>query len=150
MVVIESVQRDFDAARSRVRDVWGEWVERHLHFARGFTLLASTRDDLAGVLSLRLSDDSALQEGFIDVLDVRPAFRRRGIGRSLVMRSATQCRELGAVSLRAWSSSEKLAVLALWRDLGFDMTLGTIRSDRTGELVAGYHVTAPLRKLLGH
>lgn len=139
--MIDRVQDDFDRVRARVREAWTPWIERHLHFEDGFTLLARIDGNLAGVLSLRFREES---EGFIDILDVLAPFRRRGVARALVTRCAGLCRARGADSVAAWSSSEKSPVLALWRDMGFAMEAGTITSARTGERVDGYFVSLAL------
>ena len=59
-------------------------------------------------------------EAEILTLAVRPAARRRGLGRTLVQAAATDAREAGAESLFLEVAADNAAALALYADCGFE------------------------------
>ena len=94
-----------------------------IHLDDGFTIVAMNGDEPIAVISIcwGMLPEPMLQtrEGFIDLIDVDPEFRRQGIARKLIELAAARAVDAGACQLRAWTSSERPAALALWRGLGF-------------------------------
>jgi GNAT superfamily N-acetyltransferase len=131
---------------------WSETVARHLHFSGGFTFLAVSRNVLAGVISVFWDELppplTGTLEGYIDIIEVRPGYRRRGIAARLVELAARRAREEGAYQLRAWSSEDKLEALYMWRRLlGFGLCPAATYPH--GEEVRGYFVTRVLEQRPG-
>ena len=60
-----------------------------------------------------------VEEAFIDIIEVQPEYRRRGIGTALVEHAITGARANGAVQIRAWSEEIRTEALLLWNKLGF-------------------------------
>ena len=129
--------------KPRVVDEWGPKVERHLHFSNGFTLIALHQQLSIGVISVywrELPDPlPTTLEGYINILEVRPAYRKRGIARQLINLSFQQARERKAYQLRAWSSDDKIEAIPMWKQLGFGLCPATTYPG--DQAVQGYFVT---------
>lgn len=104
---------------------WGEKAAQHLHFSNGFTIAAVHQERTVGLISTYWrqlpSPLSATTEGYIDILEVIPAFRRHGIAKQLVELSMQRVFDQHAYQVRAWSSEDKLEALPMWRKLGFGL-----------------------------
>lgn len=103
---------------------WSEMAARHMHIADGFSLLAMEQETAVGLIAVQWRDlpppyPPAMLEGFVDIIEVRPAFRRQGIATALIERAAERARAQGAYQLRAWSSNDKTEALLMWKSLGF-------------------------------
>src|SRR5262245_46579694 len=69
--------------RAHISRWWGEVAARHMHFTDGFSLLAMDDDTPVGLIAVqwRVLPPPFLPdtvEGFIDIIEIRPEFRRRG------------------------------------------------------------------------
>lgn len=62
---------------------------------------------------------SMLQEVFIDLIEVQPAYQRQGIGTTLVERVIEWTKEAQVAQVRAWSEAIRHEALMLWNKLGF-------------------------------
>jgi GNAT superfamily N-acetyltransferase len=82
----------------------------------GRLLLAEQEGQLAGVACLRKIKPGV---GEIKRMYVRPAFRRKGIGRALAQRLISEARSIGYASVRLDSTRFMRAAHALYRSLGF-------------------------------
>jgi GNAT superfamily N-acetyltransferase len=124
---IESLQfLDIDEAwRQRFAVELGEKAAQHLHFSDGFTISTLSQGRIVGFISAYFrhlpSPLSSLEEGYIDILEVIPSFRRQGIATELIGLATQRIASRGACQVRAWSSQDKLEVLPLWRKLGFGL-----------------------------
>ncbi|MDP3047120.1 MAG: GNAT family N-acetyltransferase, partial [Chloroflexota bacterium] len=107
---IEYLQVD-KSWKNRISNEWNEKVERHLHLSNGFTLLAICRQLSIGIISVYWRELPkplpCTIEGYINILEVRPEFRKRGIARCLIDLSAQRACEHNAYQLRSWSSEDK-------------------------------------------
>jgi ribosomal protein S18 acetylase RimI-like enzyme len=125
---------------------WGENAARHLHFEDGFCLAALASQRLIGYLSaywksLPAPLDSDC-EAYIDILEVDPAFKRRGIASRLINLAAGRAAEHGALQLRSWSSLDKHEAILMWRRLGFGICPAATYPQ--GQEVRGFFVTLQL------
>jgi GNAT superfamily N-acetyltransferase len=115
--------------KSRIAQEWNEKVERHLHFSDGFTIIALHKNVSIGLVSLHWRELPAplpsTLEGYINILEVRPAYRKRGIARELIRLSIEKAREYKAYQLRAWSSNDKVEAIPMWKQLGFGLCPAT-------------------------
>lgn len=123
------------------------WVrEAWLHVEGGFTLVACEDENIAGFISIRWRELPAplqgIQEGFIDIIEVDGAFRRRGVARELIDLSERKCRERGACQISAWSSEDKTEAIPMWHSLGFGLCPATDHPG--GTPVRGYFVAKRL------
>jgi len=68
----------------------------------------------------RLSEPlGALEEVFIEILEVLPEHRRQGIGTALLERVIALAKETQAAQVKSWSEEIRTEALALWNKLGF-------------------------------
>ena len=127
----------------RIRREWGEVAARHMHLDDGFSIVALAGDEPVGLIGVvwRVLPPPLppTEEAFIDIIEVRADFRRRGIAAQLIAMSVERARERGAYQLRAWSSEDKLEAIPMWRALGFGLCPATIYP--RSEEVKGYFVT---------
>ena len=107
---IQYVNAD-EKIREQVLNEWGELQARHMHFDDGFSIVALLDSTLVGLISVawRMLPPPLpeIREGFIDIIEVKDDFRRRGIARRLVDLSLEQAKAGGVYQMRAWSSSDK-------------------------------------------
>lgn len=131
------------ALRGRIRWEWGETAARHMHTDDGFSIVATSGKSPVGLIAVVWRDLPpplpATVEAFIDIIEVRPAFRRRGVATQLVQEAMARARERGAYQLRAWSSADKTEAIPMWRALGFGLCPATVYP--RGQAVEGYFVT---------
>ena len=140
---IEYVDAD-GAMKVKLVDLWGEVIERHMHIEDGFSIVPLHAGKPVGLISVYWrelpSPLSKTKEGYIDIIEVIEGYRRRGIARELVRRSAERARREGAYQLRAWSSEDKVEAIPMWKSLGFGLT------PITDQEIKGYFVTYPLER----
>ncbi len=127
---------------------WGEKVIRHLHFDDGFTLVAMDQENIIGFISIYWRDLPAplesTHEGYIDIIEVRPEYRRQGIAARLIDLSIQKARGHLAYQLRAWSSDDKTEAIPMWKELGFGLYPAV--TTPKGEEIRGYFVTKVLEE----
>jgi GNAT superfamily N-acetyltransferase len=77
----------------------------------------------AGVIGARLHalpvPLQGLQEVFIEMLEVLPEYRRRGIGTALLEQVFAWAEQCQAAQVRSWSEEIRAEALQLWSKLGF-------------------------------
>jgi len=129
--------------KPRIIEEWNEKVELHLHFADGFTIVAMHENCSVGIISVYWRELPAplpkTIEGYINILEVRPAYRKRGIARHLIHLSIVQAREVHAYQLRSWSSEDKLEAIPMWKQLGFGLC--PVTTFPRGQEIHGFFVT---------
>lgn len=82
----------------------------------GRLLLARVAQQNAGCIALRAMEDGV---GEIKRLYVRPEFRRRGLGKTLIQRALVESRGIGYRLVRLDTLREMSAALALYTGFGF-------------------------------
>ena len=93
----------------------------HYDGARGFFVWAFVGDELAGCCALRPLNQAADANACeMKRLYVRPAFRRFGLGRSLVEAIMAGARSLGYACVLLDTLSDMEAARSLYEDLGFE------------------------------
>lgn len=142
---IEYVDAD-DAWRQLIAGDWGEKAARHMHIDDGFSILALHGAKPVGLISIvwkqlvpPLADTP---EAYVDIIEVRPGYRRRGIARQMIALAAQRARERSAYQLRAWSTEDKTEALPMWRALGF--ALNPVTHRMWGPEVSGYFAVRTL------
>ncbi|KAF0197745.1 MAG: hypothetical protein FD169_347 [Bacillota bacterium] len=112
-----------------------------MHIDDGFTLIACCADIPIALISIIYRELpaplSTTTEAFIDIIEVRPEFRRMGIARQLVERACKEAANTNSHQLRGWSSADKIEALPMWKELGFTMCPATIYPH--GQEVKGYY-----------
>ena len=145
MTDIRYVDCDADLKR-QVGEVMGEVAERHIRLTDGFAFVAMDGETPVGLIAVyrRGLPPPLLEtyEGFINIIEVAEAFRRRGIGRRLVEMSIERCRARGLHQIRAWSSEDKTEAIPMWKTIGFTLCPATGRP--RGLEVKGYFVAHQL------
>src|SRR5512147_831577 len=135
-----------EAWRERIAADWGEKAARHLHFADGFSIMAMHDEQSVGLISTYWRELPPplppTMEAYIDFLEVRPDYRRRGIARELITLSVQRACEQRVYQVRSWSSEDKLAAIPMWQHLGFGLC--PARTFPGGQEVRGYFVTKVL------
>jgi GNAT superfamily N-acetyltransferase len=81
-------------------------------------------------------------DGYIDILEVHKAFRRRGIATHLVGIASERAKTKGVYQIRSWSSEDKIEAIPMWKALGFGLCPST--TFPKGKEVKGYFVTKVL------
>lgn len=141
-LLIDYIDAD-ETWRQRIAEEWGDIAAQHMHIDDGFSILALSNDEPVGLISVHwralpppLVDT---YEGYIDIIEVRAGFRRRGIATKMIELSAERAREEGACQLRAWSSEDKMEAIPMWKALGFGLCPATTYP--RGMEIRGYFVT---------
>ena len=128
--------------KPRIAEEWNEKVAQHLHFSDGFTIVALDQDLCVGVISTYWRELPAplpsTVEGYIDIIEVRTAYRKRGIARQLINLTIQKARAYNAYQLRAWSSEDKVEAIPMWKQLGFGLCPAT--TFPRGQEVPGFFV----------
>jgi ribosomal protein S18 acetylase RimI-like enzyme len=129
--------------QNRMTQEWGQKVASHLRFSDGFTIIARHDQKSVGLISVYwrilpppLAD---VQEGYINIIEVRKAYRRRGIATELIALAARRAAGQHACQLRAWSSEDKREAILMWKRLGFGLCPAVTFPG--GKEVRGYFVT---------
>jgi GNAT superfamily N-acetyltransferase len=134
------------SAMSELRQVWGAMVSGHLHFQGGITISAVSRNAHAGLLTAYTRTLPApLQvalETYIDLLEVEPEFRGRGVATRLIQMALAHAKSLGHYQIRAWSSEDKTETIPTWARLGFGFHPSS--NSPQGKEVRGFFVTKTL------
>lgn len=135
-----------ESIRERIALEWGEKAANHLHFLDGFTIFAVFQNQIIGLISTNWHQLppplSEIAEGYIDILEVTPPFRRHGIASQLVLLSIRRIADRHCYQVRAWSSEDKLEALPMWKKLGFGLCPAIIFP--YGQEVHGFFVTEVL------
>jgi len=99
-----------------------EDLERLLRgaFAEASSVIVDAEHDAAHLIALR-HDDAPEPYAEIDVVGVRDAYRRRGLGRAMIARALGAAYRAGLPELRALVSSLNTGSLELHRNNGFDV-----------------------------
>ena len=122
---------------------WGETAARHFHVDDGFMVSATSGARSVGLISARWRQLppplAATKELYIDFLEVLQDFRRRGIASQLVGMAVEKARREQAYQVRAWSSTDKLEAIPMWKELGFGLCPATTYPG--GKEVKGFFVT---------
>lgn len=119
-----------------------------IHLDNGFTIVAMSGEEPIAVISVywKMLPEPMPQtrEAFIDLIDVDPEFRRQGIARMLIELAVGRAADAGAYQLRAWTSSERPAALALWRAVGFCLCPAVVLVGPDNRHIQGYFVARRL------
>jgi ribosomal protein S18 acetylase RimI-like enzyme len=126
-----------------IRNAFGAQGLEHTRFAPDVTWGAFATARLVGFISTYTRQLPApfadTVEGYINIIEVHPDFRRRGIGATLVRMTLARAPARGWYQLRAWSSDDKVLALHMWRVLGFSLCPATVYP--RGRAVSGYFAT---------
>jgi len=138
---------EIDASwKDRMAEEWGQKVACHLCFTDGFTIIAMHQQNMVGLISVYWRELppplAGVQEGYINIIEVRTAYRKRGIARQLIALSIHRAAGHHACQLRAWSSEDKLEAIRMWKQLGFGLYPAVTFPG--GKEVRGYFVTRVL------
>jgi GNAT superfamily N-acetyltransferase len=135
-----------DAWRQRIAVEWGETAARHVHVDDGFSILALCDGKAVGLISVYWKalppPLPGTDEGYVDIIEVREGFRRRGIAARMIEMSVERARVRGVYQLRAWSSEDKIEAISMWKALGFGLCPATTYPG--GQEIEGYFVTKVL------
>ena len=134
------------ALRERIAKEWGAWAARHMHLDDGFSIVALHGEKPVGLVSVRWQrlppPLSLAWEGYIDIVEVAEAYRRKGIARKLIELSLERAKAHGAAQLRAWSTDDKTEAIPTWKALGFALCPTT--HSMWGSEISGYFVAKRL------
>jgi GNAT superfamily N-acetyltransferase len=132
--------------KNRVAVEWGENAARHMHLTDGFSTVAFDRGLLVGLISVyRRQLPYPLVESFdwyIDILEVRQDYRRRGIAARLLEMACQRAKGSGIYQIRSWSSEDKIEAIPMWKALGFGLCPAVTHPQ--GKEVRGYFVVKVL------
>jgi GNAT superfamily N-acetyltransferase len=83
-----------------------------------------------------------VQEAYIDIIEVQPEYRRRGIGTICVEKVEAWAREHQVAQIRAWSEEIRVEALMLWKKLGY--SFARVDFQRGDEKRYGFYVVKAL------
>lgn len=117
-------------ADKKIKDLWStesQWdkktIERHMHLTNGLSLVAKIENQLIGMISLYWKNLIDLTpktvEGYIDIIEVKKEYRRKGVVSLLLKKAEKFCRKKKVYQIRAWSSKDKIEAIQMWRSLEF-------------------------------
>lgn len=88
--------------------------------SRSLVRIVSSGTQAAGyvVITLRFSMEFGGLDAFVDDLFVRPAFRRRGLGRDLLSAALEDCRHRGILALHVETSAGNGPAVGLYASVG--------------------------------
>lgn len=116
-----------------------------LHFDNGFTYIALDGEKIIGFASVRYQKFPYIVkrtlESYMDVIEVKKEYRRRGIAKKLLGLIEKESRKSNIYQIRAWSSEDKKEAIIMWWKLGFCFHPQEIISAVTKKPVRGYFVT---------
>jgi ribosomal protein S18 acetylase RimI-like enzyme len=123
---------EINIADEKMKDRWKDvsgWepkvIQSHMHLAEGFSLIAKDRDELLGMISVYWKKlpylNSVNFEGYIDIIEVRDDYRRKGIASQLINKAIDYCKNKDLYQIRAWSSEDKVAAINMWRSVEFSL-----------------------------
>ena len=145
METIRYVECD-EKLRSTIGEQYGQTALDHIVLADGFTLVAMGDMTPVGFLAIRYRQLpvplESVRDAMVWIIEVSAAHRRRGIASTLLGLASDRARAAGCHQLRAWSSRDKTAAIAMWKALGFGLCPATTHSrDRE---ISGYFVVRVL------
>ncbi len=155
------IYREIDSSiEETIVTQYGSWVHDYKCLVKGegcYLVAAMDTDNgaVAGFASLHpaqwIVPLEQYNDGFIEVIEVAEAYRRQGIGKALVGLLEKYATTYGYYQIRAWSSSDKIEALHMWRRLNYCMCpaamLGqSIHKDDVPQQIVGYYYA----KLLNH
>ena len=115
--------------KHRVETEWGKKIAQYMHLSDGFSIVALDTNTLAGLISVywkKLSPPlQVTSDAYIDIIEVRKDFRRKGIARHLIQLAAEQAKTAGFFQIRAWSSQDKIEAISMWKALRFGLCPAT-------------------------
>lgn len=121
---------------------WGDLAARHMHLADGFSIVALASEQPVGLIAVSYRRLPAplvgIYEGYIDIIEVHPEYRRQGIATQLIAMVVERLRAQRLYQVRAWSSEDKTAAIHMWQGLGF--TLCPAMTYPRGQGVQGFFV----------
>lgn len=145
-------QRVNETIAEAIRSQYGEMQARHLHLEEhSLTLAALEAEAVVGFISICPKNLEAPLEtyadAFIDILEVHPKYRRRGIGRLLTRAGEEWAAEHGFTQIRAWCRTDMTEAIKMWHALEYGMCPAFPLSAECGQLYSGYHVVKRFRHL---
>ncbi|MCK5072392.1 MAG: GNAT family N-acetyltransferase [Bacteriovoracaceae bacterium] len=145
-----SIFYNFDNSKDGITNSFGENIGDHLHLDNGFIISAACNKKVIGFISVLIENleepIANTKQAFIDIIKVRPEYRRTGIASRLIEIAIQKSSSLNLYQIAAWSSEDKVEAIPMWKKLGFGLCFSSIISGRTGEKVYGYLVAKPLMK----
>lgn len=129
----------------------GKWVHDYNCLVRGegcYLIAAMDGEVVAGFAALHparwIAPLDQYSDGFIEVIEVADAYRRQGIGCTLVKLLEEYAASYGYYQIRAWSSEDKVEALNMWRKLNYCMCpaamLGqSVKKGYENQQIVGYY-----------
>ena len=130
---------------------YGEWVREYECLVCGegcYQIAAIDGEIIVGFAALHpagwIAPLDQYSDGFIEVIEVAEAYRRQGIGSTLVKLLEDYARTYGYYQIRAWSSVDKVEALNMWRKLNYCMCPATmlgqsVKSGYENQQIVGYY-----------
>lgn len=132
------------------REPWKFYLENIMdvdsRLAVSELIVAELDKQLVGAVTLYLEASSSSQEGWpegwagVRILAVRPACRRRGIGRSLMEECIRRCRKLGIKAIGLHTGPAMTIGRKMYEDMGFVRAPEYDFEPRPGVIVVAYRL----------
>lgn len=98
-----------------------EKAEKNPSFDPTGMLIAEWDGNPVGFVNAFIDKERKEKLGFIRVLGVHPAYRRRGIGRALVEKALESLGARGIERVQAWTQDDRLQCISLYESSGFEL-----------------------------
>jgi mycothiol synthase len=125
-------ERDTNAVHATLMEAFGEhwghasfdqWVHEHIEgessaFDAGLWFVALDGDEVVGAVCCRSSTPRSPDAAYVDDLGVRSVWRRRGVGRALVLTALRELQRRGIPAVELGVDSETRAATRLYEGVG--------------------------------
>lgn len=154
-IVYKEIDVDIENA---ILSQYGSWVHDYRCLKRGegcYLIAAMDGDVVAGFTALHpgrwIAPLEQYSDGFIEVIEVAKAYRRQGIGSTLVKMLEEYAATYGYRQIRSWSSTDKVEALNMWYKLEYCMCpaamLGpSVRKGFENQQIAGFYYAKLLNR----
>lgn len=145
-IIYELINKEL---KNKIEKQYGKMEADHLHFEKNSCSLAAIKnEEVIGFISVyekELSNPlNDLYDAYIDIIEVKKEFRRKGIAKNLIKHCEEWAKKRGYFQIRAWSSEDKVEAIPMWRNLSYCMCPAKIWVEWCEEVVDGYYVSKKL------
>ena len=144
------------AVEAAIISEFGQWIRDYgcIHHGEGcYSFAAFCADEPVGFIStFPLQYPAPLQEcrdAYIDVIEVREAYRRQSIASKLIEMTEAWAKAYGYRQIRSWSADDKTEAIPMWYKLAYAVCPAVMRGESVikefaGKPIYGFYVAKVL------
>ena len=127
-----------------IKQNFGEMQYSHIAIDNdSFSLVAHENSNIVGFISTTIKPLMKplenVNEAYLNIIEVHPKYRNRGIAKKLVGLTEQHFKGLGIQQLRGWSSMDKIEAIQLWYTLGYNLSPAIIWKEKEKQSIIGYY-----------